>query len=258
MIAAMQALPLLPWLLAGCVLAGPQAAAADAPPAAAAATATATATATASDDDDAPDPTARRRPPLAASDAPRSYAEALQRWRTAEQINDWIGARFEYDRPRALVLSESQRARGPAPAIHEPAAFFDDPVGICVDLARFGVETLRAIDPASKPRYLMIEFDPLQLQGQTLRRHWIALFERPGQAGFYAFADSKRPGVVSGPHPSIDAFAADYAAWRGRRIVAQREMQDFRRQQRALRQQAGSPSAQQRPSAAGAGPGARD
>jgi len=32
-----------------------------------------------------------------------------------------------------------------------------------VDLARFAVETLRAVAPETKPRYLMIEFDPVTM-----------------------------------------------------------------------------------------------
>ena len=45
-----------------------------------------------------------------------TYAASLQLWRSAEDVNDWIGARFEYDTERALRLSETQRANaGPLP-----------------------------------------------------------------------------------------------------------------------------------------------
>jgi hypothetical protein len=151
-----------------------------------------------------------------------SYADALAAWRSPEDINAWIGASFEYDLERALALSESQRARGPAPAIYEPAAFHAAPRGVCVDLARFGVETLRHVAPQSRPRYLMIEFDPARLHGQTLRRHWVALYER--DSALYVFADSKRPGVIAGPYATVAEFAADYARLRGRTIVALREL----------------------------------
>ena len=40
-------------------------------------------------------------------------------------------------------------------ALHE---FFAAPSGICEDLSRFAVETLRQIDPDAKARYVMIEF----------------------------------------------------------------------------------------------------
>jgi len=157
---------------------------------------------------DAPDPGAR---PAYAGPPVETYPQALQSWRRPEELNDWIGARFEYDSARALQLSESERVAGRAPPIAEPAAFFARPVGICVDLSRFAVESLRAIAPEAEPRYLMIEFDPLLRSGQVLRRHWIASFRRGGE--YY--------------------FIADYAELRQRPVVAWRETDSFRRQVRA-------------------------
>ncbi len=164
--------------------------------------------------------------------AAASYAEALQRWRGVDDINAFIGERFAYDRERALQLSESQRAQQPGPAILAPEAFFEQPRGVCVDLARFGVETLQQIAPALQPRYLMIEFDPVQISGQTLRRHWLVQWRDGDRFGF--FADSKRPGHIAGPFASTQAFIDDYAAWRGRRIVAFRELASYQRQRKAL------------------------
>lgn len=181
-------------------------------------------------DSDAPDPRLSVARPV---QAPASYAAALQAWRGPQDLNEWIGARFEYDRPRALALSASQRARGPAPAIHEPEAFYARPQGVCVDLARFAVETLRAVAPQSRPRYLMIEFDPAMISGQTLRLHWVVLYETAD--GIHVFADSRRPGVISGPYGSVDAFVREYASYRGRRVVAYREAEDFRRRTRVER-----------------------
>jgi len=164
-------------------------------------------------------------------DAP-SYAEALARWRGTNDVNGWIGARFHYDRARALRLSETQRqAKGRLPII-EPAAFFAAPSGVCVDLARFAVETLRAVEPAARPRYLMIEFDPQVIEGNVLRRHWLVSFERAD--GRYFFADSKRPGHVAGPYADTQAFIADYARYRGRPIVSFREVESYERQRRTM------------------------
>lgn len=63
-------------------------------------------------------------------DAP-TYAAALTRWQGADDVNDWIGARFQYDMARALLLSESQRQRNARLAITAPAAFFDARQGVC-------------------------------------------------------------------------------------------------------------------------------
>jgi hypothetical protein len=163
--------------------------------------------------------------------APQSYREALATWQGAEDVNAWIAARFEYDRARALLLSETQRQRNGQLPIEAPERFFENPQGVCVDLARFAVETLRAVDPASRPTYVMIEFDPLSISGNVLRRHWVVAFERDGRR--YVFADSKRPGHVAGPYASLDEFIAAYAAWRGRPIVAFREANTYQRRLRA-------------------------
>jgi len=161
-----------------------------------------------------------------------TYDEALVRWRSADDINAWIGAHFEYDMARALQLSETQRARSGRIAIHAPPAFFAAPKGVCVDLSRFAVDTLRAVDPGAKPSYLMIEFAPVSIQGQVLRRHWVAHFERAGQ--HYFFADSKRPGHLAGPYASTADYIRDYAAYRGREIVAFRELESTERRTRAM------------------------
>ena len=93
---------------------------------------------------DAPEPRSLRS--VAYKDAP-SYAYALQLWQTPEDVNAWIGAKFQYDVARAMALSESQRGRSGSLPIHSPTDFFADPSGVCVDLSRFAVETLQQIDP---------------------------------------------------------------------------------------------------------------
>ncbi len=167
-----------------------------------------------------------RAPAVAFVDAP-TYAQALAAWRSAEDVNAWIGARFEYDTARAIRLSETQRqAQGRLP-IHAPGDFFVSPKGVCVDLSRFAVEALAAIAPQSRPRYVMIEFDPVTIGGNALRRHWVAAFERDGR--LYVFADSKRPGVVAGPFDTLQAFAEEYARYRGRKIVSITERATYER-----------------------------
>jgi hypothetical protein len=161
-----------------------------------------------------------------------SYRKALELWRTPEDVNAWIGARFQYDGARALLLSETQRSRSKRISIRAPGEFFEAPSGVCVDLARFAVETLRAIAPETRPRYLMLEFAPVVVAGNTLRRHWLASFLRDGS--YYVFADSKRPGRLSGPYPSLQAFVDEYANYRGRRIVAFQDRDSYERAKRAL------------------------
>lgn len=162
----------------------------------------------------------------------QSYGEALKLWQNPEDVNAWIHARFRYDMSRAMRLSETQRQKNGRMPIHAPEAFFAAPSGVCVDLARFAVETLRAIDAGTKPQYVMIEFDPVSIAGNTLRRHWLVSFERGGKR--YFFADSKRPGHIAGPYASTQEFITEYARYRARPIVSFREVQTYERRQRTL------------------------
>jgi len=177
---------------------------------------------------DAPEP--GHAPPRPLANDAASYAEALQRWRTPEDVNAWIGARFEYSLPRAMLLSETQRSRQGSLPIPPADEFFAAPKGVCVDLSRFAVDTLRRIDSSTEPTFLLIEFAPVTIAGNTLRRHWLASFRRDGKLWF--FADSKRPGHIAGPYDSTEAFIADYAAYRGRTIVGFRELATHQRKLR--------------------------
>jgi hypothetical protein len=159
-----------------------------------------------------------------------SYEKALQVWKTPEDINRWIATNFSYDMARASRLSERQRAKNERIAIYEPSKFFDTKTGVCVDLSRFGVETLRRIDPGSDPKYLMIEFDPVQIRGNMLRLHWLVSFKRGGKT--YFFADAKRPGHIAGPYNGAREFINEYAQYRGRKIVAFRELESYQKQRR--------------------------
>jgi hypothetical protein len=81
----------------------------------------------------------------------------------------------------------------------------------------------------------MIEFEPASIRGQMLRRHWVTLYASEGS--LYVFADSKRPGVMAGPYKTVEAFIAEYASFRGREIVAYRELQSYQRRTRAVSRQ---------------------
>ena len=159
-----------------------------------------------------------------------SYDKALELWRTPEDVNAWIGARFTYDMNRAIRLSENQRSGGDSLPIYHPQEFFVSPSGVCVDLSRFAVETLRRIAPDHKPGYLMIEFSPVSIAGNILRLHWLAFFRREGN--YYFFADSKRPGYIAGPYKNTEDFIRDYAIYRGRQILFFHELESYQRKQR--------------------------
>ena len=170
------------------------------------------------------------RDPTAVFKGADSYEQALQVWKTPEDINGWITANFSYDTARALRLSETQRGKNERISIHAPSEFFHIKTGVCVDLSRFGVETLRRIDPKSDPKYLMIEFDPIRIKGNMLRYHWLVSFRRDGK--IYFFADSKRPGHMAGPYNDVQAFIIEYEKYRQRKVVAFRELDSYEKQRR--------------------------
>ena len=162
-----------------------------------------------------------------------TYDQQRARWTSPEQIHAFIAVNFSYDRSRAIALSETQRAKGGAFQIYSPEQFFQRPSGICVDVARFAVETMRAMSPSLKARYLRIKFDPVKIQGNVLRMHWLASFERGGK--HYFFADSYFPDRLAGPYESVDQFIKSYQDARGRQIASYAIVDTFLKQKRKLK-----------------------
>lgn len=159
-----------------------------------------------------------------------SYSIAIQRWKSINDIAGWMRQHFSYDFSRALDLSETNRGTTKKVAVYPPAELYLKKKGVCVDLARFGVETMRNIFPESNPLYVMIEFTPIIISGKTLRRHWVASYQKEGK--YYFFADSKRPGYISGPFNSTDEFMNQYEKYRQREIISFKELNDFKKKRR--------------------------
>ncbi len=159
-----------------------------------------------------------------------SYSQALETWKTAEDINKWVADSFTYDRARAIKLSSERKNWKKGILISKPSDFFVTKTGVCVDLARFGVETLKKIDPNSDPKYLMIEFDPIQINGNTYRLHWLVSFKKDGKK--YFFCDSKRPGFLAGPYNGTQVFINEYEQYRGRKIIAHRELESYKKKRK--------------------------
>jgi len=159
-----------------------------------------------------------------------SYSIALEKWKSINEVADWMRQYFSYDFSRALDLSETNRGDTKKVAVYSPSELYSKKKGVCVDLARFGVETVRKIFPESHPRYVMIEFTPIIISGKTIRKHWIASYQKEGK--YYYFADSKRPGYISGPFNYTEEFINQYERYRGREIVSFKELDDFKKKRR--------------------------
>lgn len=154
------------------------------------------------------------------------YSEAISNWKSIEHINQWIGQNFHYDMSRAVALG-SKRNEGPKTTIYSPDEFFRVKSGICVDLSRFAFETLKKINPEMKAHYLMIDFEPIEIQGSIIRKHWLLAYEMENQ--FYITADSKVPGTISGPYDTIQDFITDYEKFRERKIESFKLLNDYKK-----------------------------
>ena len=163
--------------------------------------------------------------------ATHSYDQALQAWRSPEDVNAWIAALFRYDVARVVSMAAPDSVNAAEREVYEPARVFAERSGVCVDLARFAVETLRRVAPGCAARYLRVEFEPVIVDGATLRFHWLVVFT--GDDGLYVFADSKRPGHIAGPYDTLEAFRAEYEQYRGRTILDYRELESYRARRKA-------------------------
>ena len=157
---------------------------------------------------------------------PTSYNKALQQWETVIQVNDWIKNNFSYDMERAKKLAENGSDRGKV-NIYLPAEFYQIKKGICVDLSRFTVETINKIDASKNAQYLMIEFEPITIDGKIIRKHWISIYE--DIKGYYLLGDSKRPGYIAGPFKKVDDFIIEYQKYRERKIVTWKVLLNYKK-----------------------------
>jgi|SRR5688500_6612442 len=145
-----------------------------------------------------------------------TYEEAiLTKWKTIKDINAWIAQHFNYDLDRALELADHSETREIS-NIYTPTQTFDAKKGICVDLARFAVETIQAVDPSINVKYLMIEFEPIRIGNRVLKRHWMVVYKENNQ--LYTMADTKYPGFIDGPYSDISEFVMEYQKIRKRKI----------------------------------------
>ena len=75
--------------------------------------------------------------------------------------------------------------------------------------------------------HMMIEFEPLEVGGKILRRHWMGVYKVNDM--FYTIADSKRPGHISKPYRDISDFIGEYESFRNRKIVIYRITETYKK-----------------------------
>jgi hypothetical protein len=155
-----------------------------------------------------------------------TYEQALCSWKDMNDINDWIRGNFRYDSSRAMSMA-SNRIEGRL-AVYTPQETSLKKEGVCIDLARFTVETAKAIRPDLQVNYLLIEFVPITIENNIFKQHWLVSYRESRE--LFVFADTKRPGVIVGPYESIDEYIADYQKYRSREIVSYKMLDSFQKQ----------------------------
>jgi hypothetical protein len=160
-----------------------------------------------------------------------SYEAALEKWKSVSDVNDWIKGHFSYSLERAKQLAENSPGREKT-AIYLPAELYQSGKGVCIDVSRFAVETMRAIDPSSDINYLLIEFEPINIDGFIIKKHWLAVSK--DTAGYHVFADSKRPGYIAGPYQQLEDFIAAYQLFRERKIISWKLLPGYQKRKKAV------------------------
>ncbi len=138
----------------------------------------------------------------------------LKKWKKVSDVNEWIKAHFSYSLERAKELAENSPGREKT-AIYLPAELYQSGKGVCIDVSRFAVETMRTIDPSSDVNYLLIEFEPINIDGFIIKKHWLAVSK--DSTGYHVFADSKRPGYMAGPYQQLEEFIVALPAIQGKK-----------------------------------------
>jgi len=163
-----------------------------------------------------------------------SYQLAIENWESLQDVSEWLGRNFSYDMARAVDLSETNRATNDV-EIYTPSELFLEKRGICVDLARFGVETIRSIRPEITTNYLMIEFVPIEIDGEIIRNHWVGSYL--DGSDYYYFADSKRPGIIAGPYDSAEDYILEYTRYRQREVVSYKELESYKKKRMKIKKE---------------------
>lgn len=164
---------------------------------------------------------------------PATYEKALNSWGSILDICNWMGNCFSYDMERAARLGDDGNGNE-KPRIYTPKELYVKKKGVCIDLARFAVETTRSIKSSIEVSYLMIEFEPVMIQGSVLKKHWMAVYR--DEEKYMFFADSKRPGFIAGPFDLPDDFIREYQEFRKRRIISHKILKTYHKKKRKQKQ----------------------
>lgn len=117
-------------------------------------------------------------------------------WGSAQQLQGWISQNFQYDPGRQAQQSNPDTRTPPI----DPATFFANPTGACMDLANFGATAMNSVDPNANAQLMQIDMARTNPDGTTTSwKHWIGVFQNE-DGRYVGFADSRGKGnLYDGP-----------------------------------------------------------
>lgn len=159
----------------------------------------------------------------------RKYNEALNKWKGAEDIVNWLSLNITYDVERSVyikkladkikllvVQNEETNKYNNEFFSYRAQDFLAYKKGVCLDVARFGVSSLNKIDPNLNARFLKIKHVGIKKDGIIRVSHVMAIYKK--QDEFFIFADSKKMDRHSGPYKDIHTFITIYEKFLGQKI----------------------------------------
>ncbi len=147
-----------------------------------------------------------------------NFEKTVQGWDSIQDLNNWIGHYFEYDKVRMAQFGSNvpDDKKG---QVYTPDQLLDGRTGVCFDLSRFAYESIKHMPMNPKVEYLKyarINFEPKEINGAIIKMHWMVEYKINGK--YYFTGDSRCPGRVYGPYDAVDKFQQCYSAFRGRTI----------------------------------------
>lgn len=153
-----------------------------------------------------------------------SYDQAVQNWKSYQDVGAWLAKNFSFDRARLQLILGRVRAEGPTGLLaHSPAKTYEMKRGYCTDSAKLAIDALNRINLAYDARYVFIKNKAGPAQ------HWVAGFKVDGKIMVMDYGASPewwRMIGIHGPYESLDqyrdflaslnikGFAVDFVEWR--------------------------------------------
>ena len=125
----------------------------------------------------------------------KSYSEAVSRWRSYQDLVEWLNKDFSLDRERL------KKFEGRLPPPRSPEETFSLKSGIYIDVATFAKETLNRMDPAYQARIVVLLIRP------NRANHYVCSFLKDGMLFIIDYGTPYQPLTgIHGPFLSLEEF----------------------------------------------------